>query len=48
MEFKEFVLKKSIYALSQENNGELRYQGMVCVPDVNEVTRLTFEVAYGS
>ncbi|KAH0652788.1 hypothetical protein KY289_030466 [Solanum tuberosum] len=36
-ELKEVVLKKSVEAFSQEGDGVLRYQGRLCVPNVDDL-----------
>ncbi|WMV59443.1 hypothetical protein MTR67_052828, partial [Solanum verrucosum] len=47
-ELKEVVLKKSVEAFSQGGNGVLRFQGPLCVPDVDGLREPILEEAHGS
>ncbi|WMV24600.1 hypothetical protein MTR67_017985 [Solanum verrucosum] len=48
VELKEAVLKNSIQALSQGGDGALRYQGRLCVPNVDELREQILAEAHGS
>ncbi|WMV24685.1 hypothetical protein MTR67_018070 [Solanum verrucosum] len=48
MELKELVLNKSVEAFSQGEDGVLRYQGRLCVPNVDGLREKILEVAHGS
>ncbi|WMV09183.1 hypothetical protein MTR67_002568 [Solanum verrucosum] len=48
VELKELVLKKSIEAFSQGGGGILRYQGGLCVPDVDGLEEQILEKAHSS
>ncbi|KAH0652933.1 hypothetical protein KY289_030611 [Solanum tuberosum] len=48
VELKESVLKKSVEAFSQGGDGVLRYQGRLCVPDVDGFREQILEEAHGS
>ncbi|KAH0655603.1 hypothetical protein KY285_030485 [Solanum tuberosum] len=48
VELKESVLKKSVEAFSQGGDGVLRYQGRLCVPDVDGFREQILEKAHGS
>ncbi|WMV45657.1 hypothetical protein MTR67_039042 [Solanum verrucosum] len=37
VELKEAMLKKSVAAFSQRGDSVLRYQGHLCIPDVNDL-----------
>ena len=48
MELKESVLNKYNESFSQRGDGVLRYQGRLCVPNVDDLRRQIMEEAYGS
>jgi len=48
MDLKESVLNKFVEALSQWGDGVLRYQGRLCVPDVDGLREKILEEAHGS
>ena len=48
IQFKEFVLNKFVKAFSQGRDGVLRYQGRLCVQDVDGLREQTLEEAHGS
>ena len=48
VELKEVVLKKSIEAFSQWRDGVLKYQGRLCVPDVDGLREQILEKAHSS
>ncbi|WMV41179.1 hypothetical protein MTR67_034564, partial [Solanum verrucosum] len=48
MELKESVLNKSVEAFSQGRDGVRRYQGRLCVPDVDGLREKILEEAHGS
>ena len=48
MELKESVLSKYNEYLSQGGDGVLRYQGRLCVPNVDNLRRQILEEAHGS
>ncbi|WMV24595.1 hypothetical protein MTR67_017980 [Solanum verrucosum] len=48
IELKEPVLKKSIEAFSQGVDGFLRYQGRLCVPDVDHLRGKILSEAHSS
>ncbi|XP_015164045.1 uncharacterized protein [Solanum tuberosum] len=47
MELTESVLDKSVEAFSQGRDGVLRYQGRLCVPDVDDLMGRILEEAHG-
>ncbi|WMV18336.1 hypothetical protein MTR67_011721 [Solanum verrucosum] len=48
VDLKEVVLKKSVEAFSQGGDGVLRYQGHLCVPNVNDLREQIFSEAHSS
>jgi len=48
VELKESVLKKSVEVFSQRGDGVLRYQGRLCVPDVDGLREQILEEAHSS
>ena len=48
MELKESVLNKAIETFSQGEDGVLRHQGRLCVPDVDGLRETILEEAHGS
>ncbi|KAH0657090.1 hypothetical protein KY285_031972 [Solanum tuberosum] len=48
VELKEAVLKKSVEVFSQEGDGVLRYQGRLCVPNVEDLREQILEEAHSS
>ncbi|WMV41696.1 hypothetical protein MTR67_035081 [Solanum verrucosum] len=47
-ELKEAVLRKSVEAFSQGGDGVLRYQGRLCVPNVDDLREQILSEAYSS
>ncbi len=48
VELKATLLKKSVEAFSQGGDGVLRYQGQLCVPDVDGLREQILEEAHSS
>ncbi|WMV49978.1 hypothetical protein MTR67_043363 [Solanum verrucosum] len=48
VELKEVGLKKSVEAFSQEGDGLLRYQGQLCVPNINDLREKIISEAHCS
>ncbi|WMV46517.1 hypothetical protein MTR67_039902 [Solanum verrucosum] len=48
IELKEAVLKKFVEAFSQGGDSELRYQGLLCVPNINDLREQILSEAHSS
>ena len=48
VELKKLVVEKNIEAFSLKEDGELRYQDRLCVPDVDGLREFILEEAHGS